>query len=157
MTLEIENVTKRFGKTAAVNDVSLTIHEGEFMALLGPSGSGKTTLLRLIAGLEILESGSIRFDSVDLSVVPARERRIERLPGGARVRGPNQRVGAKCKPRGRGSFHLVFKIWTTLTSSRRGRTTVPRPGNESASRPRCHRAHSPRNPLGSIDNSDGPR
>ena len=76
MSLEIQNVTKRFGSTAAVNGVSLTINNGEFMALLGPSGSGKTTLLRIIAGLELLESGTIRFENIDLSLVPARERRV---------------------------------------------------------------------------------
>jgi sulfate transport system ATP-binding protein len=76
MTLEIEHVTKKFGALAAVDDVSLRIKPSEFMALLGPSGSGKTTLLRIIAGLELMESGSVRFDGADLSLVPARERRV---------------------------------------------------------------------------------
>ena len=76
MSLEIEHVTKKFGALAAVDDVNLAIKPGEFMALLGPSGSGKTTLLRIIAGLELMEAGTIRFDGTDLSAVPARERRI---------------------------------------------------------------------------------
>jgi ABC-type sugar transport system ATPase subunit len=55
----IKNLTKRFGKTAAVNNVSLTIEPGAFLTLLGPSGCGKTTLLRCIAGLEEPDEGEI--------------------------------------------------------------------------------------------------
>jgi multiple sugar transport system ATP-binding protein len=54
------NATKRFGDVTAVGDVSLTIADGEFVVLLGPTGAGKTTTLRLIAGLETLDSGSVR-------------------------------------------------------------------------------------------------
>ncbi|MCB8836574.1 ABC transporter ATP-binding protein [Aurantimonas sp. VKM B-3413] len=57
--LRLEQVTKRFGETAAVNAVSLDVAKGEFVALLGPSGCGKTTLLRLIAGFEALSEGAI--------------------------------------------------------------------------------------------------
>ncbi|MCE9523179.1 MAG: sulfate ABC transporter ATP-binding protein [Alphaproteobacteria bacterium] len=76
MSLEIRNVSKKFGAVAAVDDVSLKAKTGEFLALLGPSGSGKTTLLRMIAGLEFMDAGAIRFEDTDLSLVPARERRI---------------------------------------------------------------------------------
>jgi sulfate transport system ATP-binding protein len=76
MALEIENLTKRFGKFPAVSGVNLTVNQGEFMALLGPSGSGKTTLLRAIGGLDLPEDGALRFDGQDITHLPARERRV---------------------------------------------------------------------------------
>ena len=51
MALRIENISKNFGATEVLRDISLFTEDGEFLALLGPSGSGKTTLLRVIAGL----------------------------------------------------------------------------------------------------------
>jgi sulfate transport system ATP-binding protein len=61
MSITVEHVSKSYSAYPALNDVSLTIRDGEFVALLGPSGSGKTTLLRILAGLEAVESGSVRF------------------------------------------------------------------------------------------------
>jgi ABC-type sugar transport system ATPase subunit len=58
-TIVINNLTKRFGKTIAVNAVNLTIEPGTFLTLLGPSGCGKTTLLRCVAGLEDPDGGEI--------------------------------------------------------------------------------------------------
>lgn len=57
--VRVNNLTKKYGKVFAVNDVSVSIHEGEFFSFLGPSGCGKSTLLRCIAGLEIPDVGSI--------------------------------------------------------------------------------------------------
>jgi sulfate transport system ATP-binding protein len=74
--VEIEGVTRRFGSAAALDGVGLSIREGEFVALLGPSGSGKTTLLRILGGLDIPESGSIRIGGRDMAGVPARARGI---------------------------------------------------------------------------------
>ena len=53
MRIDTQGVTKRFGTTAAVNGVSLSIQEGEMFTILGPSGCGKTTLLRLVAGFYV--------------------------------------------------------------------------------------------------------
>jgi iron(III) transport system ATP-binding protein len=72
--LRIENITKRFGDLAALDDVSLLVNEGEFVCLLGPSGCGKTTLLRIIAGLEQQNSGQIFQAGKDISRLPPRER-----------------------------------------------------------------------------------
>ncbi|MGC8850361.1 MAG: ATP-binding cassette domain-containing protein, partial [Candidatus Bathyarchaeia archaeon] len=55
----IEHLTKCFGKTVAVNDLSLEVRDKEFVCLLGPSGCGKTTTLRCIAGLERQDEGNI--------------------------------------------------------------------------------------------------
>ena len=61
MSIRIEQVSKSYSAYPALDDVSLTIGDGEFVALLGPSGSGKTTLLRILAGLEVPEHGKVWF------------------------------------------------------------------------------------------------
>ncbi len=74
--IKIENVTKRYGKVTAVDNVNIEIKRGEFFALLGPSGCGKTTLLRMIAGFEVPSEGKIFIDGVDVSNVPPNKRPI---------------------------------------------------------------------------------
>ena len=70
ISLTIENLTKRFGATVALDRVSLRIHEGELFFLLGASGCGKTTLLRSIAGFLIPEEGRILFAGDDVTRLP---------------------------------------------------------------------------------------
>jgi ABC-type Fe3+/spermidine/putrescine transport system ATPase subunit len=74
--LTITRLTKRFGATVAVEDLSLTVEENEIVCLLGPSGCGKTTLLRLIAGLETADVGAIHLDGEDLAGVPVHQRNL---------------------------------------------------------------------------------
>ena len=74
VSITIENVTKLFGDTKAVDGVSLKIEKGELFFLLGPSGCGKTTLLRMIAGFYIPDGGRILFDDRDVSHVPPHRR-----------------------------------------------------------------------------------
>ena len=74
--LEIKNVTKKFGKTIAVNDVSLDIQDSEFFCFIGPSGCGKTTMLKTIIGLEKPDSGNIYIDGVDVVDIPTAKREI---------------------------------------------------------------------------------
>lgn len=72
--LHIDQVTKTFGPTTAVDQVSLTIPSGALFFLLGPSGCGKTTLLRMIAGFILPTSGRILFGDQDMSMVPPYKR-----------------------------------------------------------------------------------
>src|SRR5712691_9953439 len=65
--LELEEVTKYFGRVTAVDHVSLEVEQGEFLTLLGPSGCGKTTMLRMIAGSEIPNEGNILLDGDDIT------------------------------------------------------------------------------------------
>ena len=74
--IEIRGVTKRFGKVAAVDNVSLEIRRGEFFVLLGPSGCGKTTLLRMIAGFEVPTSGQILIDGQDMAGIAPNKRPV---------------------------------------------------------------------------------
>jgi iron(III) transport system ATP-binding protein len=74
--VELHGVTKRYGATTAVNDVSLTVEAGSLASLLGPSGCGKTTTLRLIAGLESVSEGRILIGGKDVTRRPASDRNV---------------------------------------------------------------------------------
>ncbi len=74
--VKVENLTKEFGQVTAVNDINLTVGDGEFLVLLGPSGCGKSTLLRMIAGLEFPTYGKIMIGEKDVTRVIPKERDI---------------------------------------------------------------------------------
>ncbi len=76
MRIDVRNVSKRFQDFRALERVSLTVNDGELVALLGPSGSGKTTLLRCISGLDFPDAGEILFDGDDASSSHVRDRKV---------------------------------------------------------------------------------
>jgi len=74
--LRIKNLSKSFGRTKVINDISFEVNEGEFCILLGPSGCGKSTVLRLIAGLEQQDHGEIHIGDKEVSNLTPKERDI---------------------------------------------------------------------------------
>ncbi|MCY4667502.1 MAG: ATP-binding cassette domain-containing protein, partial [Rhodococcus sp.] len=60
--VELRGISKRFDKTVALNEISLSVQKGECLVLAGPSGAGKTTMLRVIAGLERADDGTVMFE-----------------------------------------------------------------------------------------------
>jgi len=74
--VELRNISRYYGATRAVDDVSLSIQDGEFFSLLGPSGSGKTTCLRLIAGFEQPTTGSLQLHGREAAGIPPYERDV---------------------------------------------------------------------------------
>src|SRR5881409_2913668 len=76
MSIELKNVSKRFGNVAAVSNVSFSVNEGELLALLGPSGGGKTTVLRMIAGLDMPTEGDIRVRGQRVNDLSVQQRNI---------------------------------------------------------------------------------
>jgi ABC-type sugar transport system ATPase subunit len=75
-TVALEGISKYFGTVPAVQDLSCTIAQGEFLALLGPSGCGKTTTLLMLAGIYRPASGTLRFDGQIVNDLPPRQRNI---------------------------------------------------------------------------------
>jgi len=74
--VHLRSIVKKFGKTIAVNNITLDINDGEFIVLLGPSGCGKTTTLRVIAGLEKPDQGRVLFGDRDVTLLPPRHRNV---------------------------------------------------------------------------------
>jgi spermidine/putrescine transport system ATP-binding protein len=77
--VELRNVTKRFGDFTAVDNIDLTIKEGEFLTLLGPSGCGKTTLLRMVAGFDTPSAGSVWLAGEDVTHLPPYRRDVNQV------------------------------------------------------------------------------
>ncbi|MGA1644766.1 MAG: ABC transporter ATP-binding protein, partial [bacterium] len=75
-SVSVQNLSKKFGSTVALDQVSFEFEDGKFFALLGPSGSGKTTLLRMIAGFENPDQGSIQIDGKVVDHIPVEKRDI---------------------------------------------------------------------------------
>ena len=73
-TLEVKNVTKRFGSLVAVRDVSMTVAKGELRAVIGPNGAGKTTFFNLVSGFFAPTAGSILFEGRDVAAFTPQER-----------------------------------------------------------------------------------
>ncbi len=76
MSIEVDHISKSYGATKILEDISLNIASGKMTGLLGPSGSGKTTLLRIIAGLESGSRGTLRFHGRDVTHLHARDRQV---------------------------------------------------------------------------------
>ena len=76
MSIDVSQVSKRFGDFVALDDVSVSLPTGQLTALLGPSGGGKSTLLRIIAGLDSADEGSISIEGVEATKLPARKRNV---------------------------------------------------------------------------------
>lgn len=77
--IRLENISKQFEGSKAVNNLSLEIADGEFLVLVGPSGCGKSTLLRLLAGLENVSEGRILQDGDDITAREPRERNFSMI------------------------------------------------------------------------------
>ena len=76
MSIDVRNVSKRFGDFVALDDVSVNLPTGQLTALLGPSGGGKSTLLRIIAGLDGADDGSVNIEGVDATTLPPQKRNV---------------------------------------------------------------------------------
>jgi len=94
--LEARNLTKRFGRVTAVNDVSFSVEQGEVLTLLGPSGCGKTTTLRMVAGFEKPDAGEIDID-------------------GRTVYSNPRRIGIPPEKRALGMVFQSYAIWPHMT------------------------------------------
>src|SRR5690242_3459321 len=73
-SVRLQDLTRAFGGTRALDGLSIEMAPGELVALLGPSGCGKTTALRIVAGFETADTGSVLVDGKDISSVPAAKR-----------------------------------------------------------------------------------
>ncbi|TIC89290.1 sulfate ABC transporter ATP-binding protein [Nocardioides sp. GY 10113] len=76
MSIEVRNITKKYGDFHALDDVSVSLPTGQLTALLGPSGGGKSTLLRIIAGLDTADSGTVVIEGVDATRLPPQQRNV---------------------------------------------------------------------------------
>jgi len=79
--IEVKNLTKKFGQTVAVDDISFSIQKGEIIGLLGPNGAGKTTTMRILTGFLSSDSGSVKINGIDIEKNPVEaQKKIGYLP-----------------------------------------------------------------------------
>ena len=140
-TLDVEDLTVRYGQALAVDGVTLAIEPGEVVALLGPSGCGKTTLLRVIAGFVRQAAGRVRVDGAPVDHLPANQRNIgivfqnyalfphmtvvENVAYGLRARGMR---GAEIQARVSRSFAARKASWSSSCSAGDYRDSPSRKG-----------------------------
>ena len=74
--LKVDGISRSYGDLKVVDQLSFTVNEGEFVALLGPSGCGKSTSLKMIAGLEVPDEGSIHLDGRDITQLSPGDRKL---------------------------------------------------------------------------------
>ncbi|MEE1109918.1 MAG: ABC transporter ATP-binding protein, partial [Lachnospiraceae bacterium] len=74
--IHLKNISKSYGDKVILDDLSLVIHENEFVTLLGPSGCGKTTTLRILGGFETPDKGQVIFDGRDITNLPPNKRNL---------------------------------------------------------------------------------
>ena len=90
-SVDLNNVTKKWGDVTAVDQVNLHINEGEFVVLLGPSGCGKTTTMRLVAGLEDITDGEIKIgDEGYAAVIYIDDRSIIKIKANTKFNGHDE-------------------------------------------------------------------
>jgi len=130
MMLEIEGLSVSYGGLAALRGVSLTVAEGQFVAIVGPNGAGKTTLFKAISGTVAPASGAISYDGSDLLAVPPPERAhlgIAHVPEGRQVFAAmtvleNLEMGAysmRGRTQWRRNIERIFTLFPVLAERRR--------------------------------------
>jgi branched-chain amino acid transport system ATP-binding protein len=127
--LAVNNLTVYHGQLCAVDSVSLSVGEGEVLAIIGANGAGKSTLLRTIAGLHGASSGTITFQGDDISRLAAHQRvrrGISLVPEGRRLFGSmtleeNLQVGAHKAAKGPFDIARIYSLFPWMTDRRRGK------------------------------------
>src|SRR5712691_3406261 len=130
MMLSIDNLSVSYGGLAALRGVSLTVDEGQFVAIVGPNGAGKTTLFKSISGTVTPGAGKIEFEGRDLLAVPPAERAhlgIAHVPEGRQVFASltvleNLEMGAypvRGRADRRRNLHRIFALFPVLAERRR--------------------------------------
>lgn len=135
--LEVDDVVVSYGDVQALHGVSVSVAEGETLAVIGANGAGKSTLLKTIAGLLRPSRGGVRFDGTSITALPAHQRvgrGIAMSPEGRRLFPSltvedNLRVGAYCRRSGPWDLATVYELFP-LVAERRARPAADLSGGE---------------------------